>query len=310
MPTSVVDTIEIFGAQAPEHGPYDLVIEIPHGATRTDDFTRLAAELRSPLPEGLVDFFHVNTDAGAPELGQATARILVAERPQLKVVILRCRIPRTFIDCNRRIGASPEDFKAGKVTPGIMPWITDEADRALLIERYSAYVDTVRRVTDVLTHDGAMLLLHTYAPRTVDVEVDADIVTNLRAAYAPDKAETWPLRPAVDVISKGPDGASHAPTEVVDKLREGLVPLGYEVADSVTYPLHPSTLAFDHVMARPGRTLCVEFRRDLVADPFTPFEQMHIGLEKVSRLAGPLARALALWWPPPTRPGTAPIVRT
>ncbi len=31
----------------------------PHGATRTEDYDRLAAQLTSPLPEALVDFFHV-----------------------------------------------------------------------------------------------------------------------------------------------------------------------------------------------------------------------------------------------------------
>ncbi|MBA3502846.1 MAG: hypothetical protein H0T65_20960, partial [Deltaproteobacteria bacterium] len=78
----------------------DLVIEIPHGATRTEDFTSLAARLTSPLPDNLVDFFHVNTDAGAPELAIATARRFVEAEPTRAVAILRCRIPRTFIDCN------------------------------------------------------------------------------------------------------------------------------------------------------------------------------------------------------------------
>ena len=40
----------------------DLLIEVPHGATRTTDFTSLQALLKSPLPEGLVDFFHVTTE--------------------------------------------------------------------------------------------------------------------------------------------------------------------------------------------------------------------------------------------------------
>src|SRR6266545_4002525 len=86
------------GSDAP-----DLVIEIPHGATRTEDFARLAARLASPLPRDLVDFFHVNTDAGAPELGLAIAERLVAAEPARTVWLLRCRIPRTFIDCNRRM---------------------------------------------------------------------------------------------------------------------------------------------------------------------------------------------------------------
>ena len=272
----------------------DLVFEIPHGATRTEDFTSLAARLHSPLPDGLVDFFHVNTDAGAPELALATARRFVEAEPARSVAILRCRIPRTFIDCNRRIDASPEDFKAGKVSPGLMPWITEPADRALLRAAYNVYVKTVKAATMHLTSDGAMVLLHTYAPRTVDVEVDLNIVESLRAAYQPETVDRWPMRPELDVIGKGLDGTGYAPLAVVDALRDALGDL--TVADSATYPLHSSTMAWDHVMAHPGRTLCLEVRRDLLADPFEPFAQMKISDAKVERIAVPLATALRRWW--------------
>jgi predicted N-formylglutamate amidohydrolase len=272
----------------------DLVIEIPHGATKTEDYDRLAARLVSPLPEGLVDFFHVNTDAGAPELGLAIAKQFVAVNPTRAAAVLRCRIPRTFIDCNRQIDASPEDFKAGKVSPGLMPWITDAEDRAMLRAAHEAYVGAVRAATATLTPNGAMLLLHTYAPRTVDVEVDLEIVKSLRAAYQPQVEPTWPLRPEVDVIGKGTDGKDYAPTQVVEALRAELAPL--TVADGSTYPLHPSTQAWDHVMARPGRALCIEVRRDLLADPFEPFAQMRIAPTKVDRLAGPIAAAMRRFW--------------
>ena len=55
-------------------------------------------------------------------------------------------------------------------------------------------------------------------------------------------------------------------------------------------------MAWDHVMAHPGRTLCLEVRRDLLADPFEPFAEMHISPDLVDRLAGPIATALARWW--------------
>ena len=279
-----------------EPPPLDLVIEIPHGATSTSDFTSLAARLTSPLPEGLVDFFHVNTDAGAPELAVATAHHLVAADPTRTIAILRCRIPRTFIDCNRRVDATPEDFKAGKVTPGLMPWITSPEDRALLRAAYDRYVTQVREAIARLAPDGAILMLHSYAPRTVGVEVDLDIVQSLRAAYQPAVEPTWPLRPELDVIGKALDGTDHAPAGVVEALRRGMAAQDLTVADGATYPLHPSTLAFDHVMARPGRALCLEVRRDLLADPFEPFAQMRISPEKVARLAVPLAASLRSWW--------------
>jgi N-formylglutamate amidohydrolase len=292
----VVDVHVFRGASAHGDAPLDLVIEIPHGATTTADFTSLAARLTSPLPDGLADFFHVNTDTGAPELGVAIAARLVADHPTRSAAVLRCRIPRTFIDCNRRIDAAPADFKAGKVTPGLMPWITTDADRELLRAAYDGYSATVRAGLAALATDGAVLMLHTYAPRTVDVEVDHDIGPKLRRAYQPEVEPTWPLRPEIDVISKTVEGVDHAPAAVVDALRSSLAATGIALATGETYPLHPSTLAWDYVQARPGRALCVEVRRDLLADPFEPFVQMTIGSAKVDRLVGPFTSALGRWW--------------
>ncbi|CAN5473409.1 hypothetical protein BH11MYX1_BH11MYX1_28430 [soil metagenome] len=288
----VVDLHVLRGARAASGAP-DLVIEVPHGATETSDFTRLAARLTSPLPANLVDFFHVNTDAGAPELAESVARQFVIEEPTRVVALLRCRIPRTFIDCNRRIDADPADFRAGKVTPGLMPWITTDGDRELLRGAYDRYHQAVR---DAITPESAILMLHTYAPRTVEVEVDRDIVANLRRAYRPEVEPTWPLRPELDVVSRALDGTNYAPTAVVDTLRSALRADGITVGDGATYPLHPSTVAWDHVMARPGRALCVEVRRDLLADPFEPFAQMTIGAAKVARLTAPFVSALRRWW--------------
>ena len=297
-PTSiphVVDVLTFRGAQA---GPTpDLLIEIPHGATRTADFDDVAQWLSSPLPEGLVDFFHVNTDAGAPELGVAIAHRLTKEDPTKSVAILRCRIPRTFIDCNRRIDARPEEFKAGKVTPGLMPWVTTDDDRALLLQRSRAYMNAVDDAASlVMPKGGAMLLLHTYAPRTVGVEVNLDIVKSLHAAYRPETESTWPLRPEVDVIGTTVEGQSLAPAPVVDRLKTSLAALGLGLANGESYPLHPSTLAHGHVVKWPGRVLCVEVRRDLLAAPWTPFAQMAISDDACARFAGPFVEAMRAFW--------------
>lgn len=291
----VVDVEYVHGARS--QAGADLLIEIPHGATRTSDFTAVEARLRSQLPAQLSDFFHVNTDAGAPELAQALARRFVQLDPTRNVLILRCRIPRTFIDCNRRIDAKPEEFKAGKVTPGLMPWVTAEADRALLLDRYRAYVETVDAAVAEVMPRGAMLLLHTYAPRSVGVEVDLDIVKSLHAAYQPETERTWPLRPEVDVIGKTVEGTSLAPAPVVASLRAALTAASLSLAEGDSYPMHPSTLAHGHVTRWPGRVLCVEVRRDLLADPWTPFAEMRIGQAQCERLAGPFATAMQAFWP-------------
>lgn len=295
-PSQIAEFELVRGNRAPLEAPIDLLVEVPHGATSTADFTGYAAQLTSPLPDRLIEFFHVNTDTGAPELGAAIARHFVAEAPTRTAAIVRCRIPRTFIDCNRRIDAPPADFKAAKVTPGLMPWITSVEDRVLLREAYDAYVDAVRTATLRLATDGAMLLLHTYAPRSVDVEVGPDIVTDLHAAYLPDVEPRWPLRPALDVIGRDLEGRNHAPIAVVDALAARMGLLGLEVAQSVTYPMHPSTLAWDHALARPGRVLCLEVRRDLVVTAFDPFVEKRIDTTKLERLAIPIAAALHRWW--------------
>ena len=293
---AIVDVETFHGARAAA-GPPSLLLEVPHGATRTEDFTRVEALLRSPLPASLVDFFHVNTDVGAPELACEVARRFVAAYPDRSAAVLRCRIPRTFIDCNRRIDASPDDFKAGRVTPGLMPWITDPDDRALLRGRYDAYVGAVRAAAAQVMPAGAMVMMHTYAPRDVDVEVDADVVRNLRRAYESAVEPTWPLRPEIDVIGRDLEGRSFVSTELLTALRDGFAHADLTLGESATYPLHPSTLAYGAAVAWPDRTVCIEVRRDLVADPFDPFVEMKISAAKVARVAAPLADALRVWWP-------------
>jgi len=282
-------------ATAPDAAP-DLLIEIPHGATTTGDYTALASELTSPLPDALIDFFYVNTDTGAPELAAAIAEQLVRVDPARSVAIVRCRIPRTFIDCNRVLDLAHHDYKAGGVAPGLMPWITTAEDIALLRDRYERYVGAVRAVAETLPSHGAMLLMHSYAPRTVGVEVDLDIVQSLHRAYQPEVVTTWPERPEMDVIGRASDGTLHAPAAVMDALREELAALGMRLGDSHTYRLHPSTLGWEHALRHPDRVLCLEVRRDLFVERFEPFAPARIDTERTARLAAPIVRALARWW--------------
>lgn len=281
------------GSASADGAPPGLVIEVPHGATRTQQYTDLRARLRGDISADLVDFFHVNTDAGAPELAHAVADAWVAADPTRCAVVLVSEIPRTFIDCNRLIDAAPESFREGKVTPGVPPWITDADDLVLLTSLHQAYVGAATAVVDeVCGAGGTAILLHTYAPRSVDVQVDADIVANLRHAYLPDVEATWPLRPEVDVIGRTLDGAQHVDQALLERLVAAFGAIDLPVATGETYPLHPSTWAFHHATRHPGRTLCIEVRRDLLAAPFTPFAQMAISADQAARLGRALASAL------------------
>lgn len=284
------------GARAPAGAPPDLLVEVPHGATRQEQFDALRAALRGPFPADLAAFFHVNTDAGAPEYAAALAERLVAEEPARSVLVLASEIPRTFIDCNRVVDASPEEFRAGKVTPGLPPYVRAPADRALLRERHGAWVEaSAAAYAWVCGAGGLALMAHTYAPRTVEVEVDDQVVESLRRAYRPEVEPTWPLRPEVDLIAREPGGRVLA-EPLVRAASAAFAEAGFHPEVSATYPLHPSTLGYRYAARFEPRVLCVEVRRDLLVQRFVPFVQLQPSPDKVARVVGPLARTVRTTW--------------
>lgn len=276
-------------------GTPDVVLEVPHGATRAADFDRLRGALRGPFPDDLRDFFFVNTDVGAPELALRIAERVVAADPRRTAAVLRCLVPRTFVDCNRVIDPAegPRRSAAGEVTPGVHAWVRDPADVAHLLALYGAYRSLVEAaVAAAVERGGTAWMVHTYAPRSIDVPVDEEIVRRLREAYAPGNLERWPLRPSVDLIVDTPEGRRLADPALVDRVRARLSAEGFDVALGGAYALHPATLAAHLAARHPGRTLCFEVRRDLLVREFTPFDEMHAEPMKVDRVAAPLAAAL------------------
>jgi hypothetical protein len=289
----VSEVVLVRGARA-EREPR-LLFEVAHGATRAADFDGLFAELRGPFPADLRDFFFVNTDVGAPEAALRAAELAVAAEPTLAALVIRCRIPRTFIDCNRLIDVDtqPRGSAAGAMTPGLHAWVREAADRALLFERYSAYRALVERVCgEVCGRDGQAVMVHSYAPRSVDVPVDENIVASLRAAYAPERRDSWPLRAPVDLIADTQEGERLARPELVSRAQACFEAAGFAVQLNGAYALHPATLAYALARRHPGQTLCLELRRDLLVPEFTPFQEMLPDPRKVERLAAPLAAAL------------------
>jgi len=295
----VCDVVVHRGADAPEGTVPDVLIEIPHGATRASDFARLAARLRGPFPEGLRDFFFVNTDVGAPEVAAALARALVAAEADRTVLVVRCLLPRTFVDCNRVIdaGAAATASAAGGVTPGIVEYVRDPQDLALLLALHRSYADLVALAFDAVCGAGGLgLMLHSYAPREVDVPVDERIVERLRAAYAPETVETWPLRAEADLITRDAEGRRLADPELVAAVTGALRAAGLDAREGATYALHPSTMAYRHAERHPHRTLCLELRRDLLVPVFTPFSEMPADPARVGAVGRVLAAALRAYW--------------
>lgn len=275
-------------------GPATLLVEVPHGATTVAHWTAWRDRLQGALPDQLEHFFHVNTDEGAWELGRAIAARVVALRPTTTVRLIRCTLPRTFIDTNRLADTASGDLRAGGVTPGLAPYVRDPADQALLRDAHARYQSACDAAyAEVCGAGGLALIPHTYAPRSVGIaQVDDRIVEELHRVYAPDLADTWPLRPEVDLITRTPEGERLA-AGLADDVAAGLEALGVQVVDGDTYTLHPSTMGAVRAAAWPGRTLTWEVRRDLLGAPWVPFAESAIDAQRVAALAEPFAVATA-----------------
>lgn len=269
--------------------PPPLLIELPHGATRAAHYAACRARLQSPLPDRLEHFFFVNTDVGCFAVAQALAVEAIRRDPALSVVVLRSLLPRTFVDCNRRLDA--DDDALDGLTPAIPPYVTDRADRAHLRAMHRAYTARAAELyRETCGAGGLALMLHTYAPRTVPIdEIDGRIVERLHAAYAPAMFDALPLRPEIDFITRPPSGESWVCGALVERLAAAWTHAGFSPTIGATYPLHPATLAHDFARAYPDRTLCLELRRDLIVERFTPFAEMHADPERVAALVRPIA---------------------
>lgn len=274
--------------------PPDLLLEVPHGATRRTDYDAIRVLLSPELPPDLLDFFFVNTDVGASEYGRAVARRVTAARAgarPLSAVLMRCLVPRTFIDTNRVVDA---DRKGSGLTGALAEYIRKDADIAVLAGLHRSYHEVADLAYALVCGAGGLALMpHTYAPKSISIEtIDEGIAQALRRAYAPELYATWPLRPEVDLITETPDGERLAPGHLVDRLKLNLTQAGIACEENASYRLHPITMGNVYSTRYPGQALCMEVRRDLLADPFSPFEEMSIAESKVERLAAPIAEAV------------------
>ncbi len=291
----VCDVQVIRGAGADPDAVPDILLETPHGATADVDFHTLRTRLSGSYDEDLLAFFRVNTDIGSPELADRIAAHVVAAAPTMSVVHVRCRVPRTFVDCNRILGEEKALERSGSVlSPGLPPYVLDPTDRALLTDLHRRYLEVVLTAAAAVCArpGGRAIQVHTYAPRSVDVRVDAAICANLRAAYAPDIVDRWPIRPEIDLIDRDAAGQVLADARLADQTARELATAGLAVVRGDTYHLHPVTVAHALASAHPQKTLCFEVRRDLLVRAFIPFEAMEVDGGAVDRIAAPIARAV------------------
>lgn len=297
LPTSRagVATVEVLrGAEATEGAPPDLLVEVPHGADRRDDYDALRAQLKGALPLDLHAFFHVNTDEGAWAYGRATAECVLAAAPQRSALLVRSLIPRTFADCNRPADYTG-DLAGGGLTAGLPAYVSDEEDRALLLGLHREYVRIAEAAYAAVCGEGGLALVpHTYSPRTVDIaSVGDDIVDLLRQAYAPERVNGWPLRAEVDLLTRDGEGTLLCPEGLEEALLAAFAEAGFAAKRNDTYYLHPAALGHRWSVTYPGRVFSLEVRRDLVVEEWRPFEEGRPCPRRVQRVAEVLARALA-----------------
>lgn len=284
------------GPEADPSAPPSLLVEVPHGADRRAHYDALRSRLVGDLPADLHVFFHVNTDVGAWDYGRRVAERVIAARPERSALLVRCLIPRTFVDTNR-VEEARDDLASGGLTAGVAPYVRDPRDIALLLELHRAYVRVVARAYEQVCEAGGFALSpHTYGPRTMGIaKIDDSIVEALRAAHEPAAWESWPVRAEIDLITRAGDGTRYAPAGMPERLLEAYRALGFEAVDGNAYTLHPSTQTWAYATRWPEQVLCLEVRRDLLVERYAPFEEMQVVPERADRVAAPLAEAIDAW---------------
>lgn len=281
------------GPDADPSAPPALLVEVPHGADRRAHYDALRARLRGALPEDLHVFFHVNTDVGAWDYGRRVAERVITARGDRSALLVRCLVPRTFVDTNR-IEDAQDSLASGGMTAGVAPYVRDPDDVALLLAMHRAYVALIERAYDHVCGAGGLALSpHTYGPRTMGIaKIDDEIVRALRAAHEPEAWASWPVRPEIDLITRTAEGELLAPEGVAEALKEAYRALGHEAVEGGAYTLHPSTQGYRFAKRYPGQVLCLEIRRDLLVEAYTPFEEMRVRPEAADRFAAPIATEL------------------
>ncbi len=289
-----VTTIAAPGAD-PSAAP-DLLFEVPHGATQHSHFEAIRLLLEGTLPPDLEDFFFVNTDVGSTEIARQVAELVVRAADTdpaasaRSVLILRCLIPRTFVDTNRIL----EVDSATGLSPAVFEYVREPRDIERLTALHQHYSAIAESAYELVCGSGGLAITpHTYAPKAISIDsFDEGISKALRSAYEPKQYQKWPTRPPVDLLTATPDGVELAPARLVEAIQDNYTKIGITAAKNDSYHLHPASMGYHYSVRYPGQVLCLEIARDLLADPFSPFEEMRISADKVATMSAPIATAV------------------
>ena len=293
---SVAHVEVLSGAEADHDAPFDLLVEVPHGADERAHYDALFARMKSALPKDLQVFFHVNTDIGAWDYGRRVAELVIATAPRTRALLIRCLVPRTFVDSNRELVAR-DDLAKGGLTGATPPYITHPDDHALLNGMHTEYVALIDAAyAAVCGGQGIALTPHTYGPYLLPIErIDEHIVEALRAAHAPAVVPTLKVRAEIDLLTDTKDGERLADPALTEAVAENLTAAHFEVARNASYCLLPGSQTHRQSVRYPGRVFCLEARRDLLVETYAPLDAMRLDPSKIERLAAPIATAIRAW---------------
>jgi hypothetical protein len=312
---SIPDVLEIWDVAGPEAARDkipDVLIELPHGATKAMHLDRAKAHARHYPGDRFDKFFFANTDQGSSEYGlhlaeclcnpawfqqqqkhfsAAFVKMLQERAAGMRVLIVRALLPRTLVDVNR-VWELGMDFQSANLTGVVGAYIKEEDEINFFHDRYSQYQATVDRAHALICKNGGTVFnLHTYAPISVGVPKDADIVDVLEAAYQPENYPKFPKRPEVQLISATPTGEMLAPEPLCSELMTHFTEAGFQIKQNDPFNLHPAAACSRRAAQYPGQVVVIEVSRKLLASPFNPFIEMHIDPVKVDRVVKPIALA-------------------
>ena len=304
----VCDVWTVCGPEADPGAPPTVLCELPHGATRRVDLAAAKALIRS-YPEARYDrFFLANTDQGSPEYGArfaamisdpeglgglgidaAAAARLRPRAARMKVLMIRCLIPRTIADVNR-VWEPGRDLSGANLTGVLAPFITEPAEVLAVRARYDEYQAVIRAAYEMVCGAGGWAFnLHTYAPISVSIVPGEPIVDTLERAYRPENYPSYPRRPEAQLITATPGGEYLGDRALAAAIAAEYARIGVKAVENEPFDLHPATTCAAACARYPGRVTVLELSRERLAEVFDPFTEMTISDAKVEAMAGPLA---------------------
>lgn len=297
---------ERFGPEATPETIATVFLEIPHGATTAAHLEAIKT-LGADTPEDWDTVYWCTTDQGAPEVAQAAADLLVdpdwarealgeqaaAQAAARAVCVVRGLIPRHFIDLNR-LWIDEQEAKQANLTPIVPPFLkTQPQVGSKLRALYREYHSVINAQYELTCQAGGQAMqVHTYSPRSVSAPggVSGQV---LREAWSDAKRESWPLRPAGQLITGRADEPALSDERLTALMVEEFGRVDFALSINDPFSFHPVT-TLDALGHRwPGQVMAIELGRERLAERYDPLGPWTPSPAVVSACAQAMAKAIA-----------------